>query len=364
MNIQLYTLTPTHIGSGLELQGSFEYLHFQRENKIAVIDAEKVLQVLGEENLPQWVACIDKGEDLLPLLNKRSATLKPEDVAARTITTSTSTQNKPIRSHLFSGNGTALIPGSSIKGAIRTAVWASRFLERPEVAKERRNLGITDRRDRFSWNDQLLNKLFFGNDPNHDIFRLLQVGDASFEQTEVFRTDVVNQYYRKWNVKRELTQYVEAIPSGKSAIAHFNFNSLLHKRADKTFNRSASTLEPAHLFPLINQHTERLVEDEVTYWIEKANNPDALGDYVEHLENILDIISTCSAQECVLRLGWGSGFRFMTGDWHGAMTEDDYDDLVRSLRPKHPDDLIFPKTIRLISGGTPLGFIKLKLVSE
>ena len=95
------------------------------------------------------------------------------------------------------------------------------------------------------------------------------------------------------------------------------------------------------------------------YWGETEDNPEALGDYVEEMERISNIISSCAANECVIRMGWGSGFRFMTGDWQGNMTEDDYCRLVKSIRPKHPEDLIFPKTTRFINGGMPLGFIKM-----
>ena len=360
MNLQIHTLTPVHIGSGTELQGNFEYLYFREEQKIAVIDAEKVLQVLGEENLSQWVACIEKNEPLLPLLQSRSKSLQSEDVALRTMTCKTAT-TKPIREQIRSGSGTYLLPGSSLKGSIRTALWAESVLDNANLAKEKRNLGVTDHRGGFRWSDQMLSKTFFGGDPNHDIFRLLQVGDAAFSETEVFQTDVINKYGNNWRIKQELSQFVEAIPRGASATAQLNFNELLKKRSQATFNRNVAKLELHNLFPLINQHTQRLLEDEINYWTDSADNPEALGDYVTELETILSQTEACREGECVLRLGWGSGFRSMTGDWHGAMSDNDYDRLVKSLRPRHPEDLVFPKTTRFIASGIPLGFIKLSL---
>lgn len=356
--IRINTLTPIHIGSGIELQGNFEYLYFGHEQKIAVVDGEKVLNILGEENLPQWVACIEKNEPLLPLLQSRSKSLKSTDVALRAITCKTAT-NKPFREQIRSGSSAYLLPGSSLKGSIRTAVWGELMLDNANMAKEKRNLGTTDYQGRFRWSDQPLSKIFFGSDPNHDIFRLLQVGDASFGETEVFQTNVINKYGNNWRIKQELMQFVEAIPAGVSASAHLNFNELLKKRAQATFNRNAAKLEFKNLFPLINQHTQRLLEDEIEYWTDSADNPEALGDYVEEMERVLAISQDCNDRECVLRLGWGSGFRSMTGDWHGAMKEEDYERLIKSIRPKHPEDLVFPKTTRFIAGGTPLGFIKL-----
>ena len=63
---------------------------------------------------------------------------------------------------------------------------------------------------------------------------------------------------------------------------------------------------------------------------------------------------------CILRLGWGTGFRNMTGDWQeDMMTDKDLDALIKELRPKHDINLTYPKTRRMASDGTPLGFIQL-----
>ena len=83
--VQIETLTPIHVGSGVELQSSFEYLHFKDENCLVIIDDAKVLDILGEENLPHWLACIEKKESLLKLLQTRKPNIKADDVATRRI---------------------------------------------------------------------------------------------------------------------------------------------------------------------------------------------------------------------------------------------------------------------------------------
>jgi CRISPR-associated protein Csm5 len=354
-NIKIKTLTPIHVGSGTELQGNFEYLYFKNEQKIAVVDAEKVLRILGEDNLPQWIACIDNNQPLLPVLEQRSKNLRASDVAEREIPLSIAT-DKPIRAQIHSGNGRPILPGSSLKGAIRTTVWASTILDNMAMVKDHRNL----KNYKGGWSDENVAKTIFGGDPNHDIFRLLQIGDIEFNATEAYKTDVINMYGKSWKLKSEITQFVEAIPANVSSTFRINHNDLLLKRAPNDFfNRNKQKLELDQLFPLINNQTGRLVEDEINYWDEKEGNPEALGDYVDEMQRICDIINTCAANECVLRLGWGSGFRSMTGDWHGAMNDEDFYRLVKSIRPKHPDDLVFPKTTRFVAGGMPLGFVKM-----
>jgi CRISPR type III-A-associated RAMP protein Csm5 len=362
--IKILTLTPLHIGSGNEYQPDFEYLYFEQERKVAVVDAEKVLNILGADNLHQWVACIDNKQPLMPLLRSRKNGMLAEDVAMRPIPAK-HTPTRTIREQLHSGNGSALLPGTSLKGAIRTALWAELMLDNTKLAKDKRNLGNEDRRGGFRWSDQPLSKLFFGNDPNHDIFRLLQVGDAEFASTAVYQTDVINKIHNNtWDLKREVRQCVEAIPAGATSTAEIRFNELLSQRAKSQFNRNAAKLQLEQLFPLINRHTKRLVEDEADYWEDTAGNPEPLEDFVEEMNNIVDAIEACQPSECILRTGWGSGFRSMTGDWHGAMTDDDYERLLKSVRPRHSVDLIFPKSMRFVKGGMPMGFVKLTLQSQ
>lgn len=361
MQIKIQTLTPLHIGSGIELQGNFEYLHFPKEECLAVVDPEKVLKVLGEDHLEAWMTCIVENKSLMPVLQGYKSDLKATDVAIRTIH-SPKAFTKPIKEQMrLSGNNKPLLPGSSLKGALRTALFSKLLMDNKQLAKERRNFGNADFRGGFRWSDQPLQKTFFGEDPNRDIFRLLQVGDSTFEKAETtaYKIETINKKFDRYEIKQELTQYVEAVPAGANAVARIQFNEALDKRARSNFNGNAHKLRLDEFFPLINLHTIRLLEDDINYWDETVGNPDALADGVQEMERVAAIANACAANECVVRVGWGSGFRSMTGDWHGAMTDEDYDQLLKAIRPKHPLNLIFPKSMRFVSGGTPLGFIKL-----
>jgi CRISPR type III-A-associated RAMP protein Csm5 len=351
--IKIKTLTPIHIGNGQEIQGNFEYLYFKDEGMIAVVDAEKVLKIIGEENISHWVSCIENNQSLMSLLQTRRPSVKAEEVASRLIPIKFFV-NKPIREQIHSGTGSVLLPGSSLKGAVRTAFWANWLEKNEEYAQDVRNF-----QNYGKWSDKVTSSRIFGKDPNHDIFRLLQISDVTFSETEVLETNVVNTTRDGWAIKREVTQFVEAIPSGSTAYMKFFFNETLFEKSGSLFNSSAKNLKLESLFPLINDHTRNLVSSIVDDWNEKGN-PDVIGSYLEDMEHILDTIESCSSNECVLRLGWGSGFLFMTGDWHISMEEEDYSRLVQTLRPRYNNsNLVFPKSFRIVKGGTPLGFVKL-----
>lgn len=370
MKVKIQTLTPVHIGSGREIQSGFEYLYFPQERKVAVLDPEKILQHIGEENLHLWVSCIEKGEKItekLPQLrDKTSAELADRSIASRQSCT------KPVREQLRSGGDQALLPGSSLKGALRTVVFGETMLDNPKLAKEKRNLGMVDYRGGFRWSDAPLQKTLFGQDPNHDIFRLLQVGDAHFGATEVFKTQIVNLKGKDWVVDKgdkgngiSAEAWIEALPPGAESVAEVRFNEMLKSQADKfkTFNSNALKLKLPELFRLANTYTKRLVSDEIEYWTTKADPPEGFDAYVPELKILLETTTTCSENECVLRLGWGSGYRSMTGDWQGNMHDDDYDDLVNSLRSRKYEGLMFPKTVRFSGEGVPLGFVKLAILN-
>lgn len=364
MKVALKTLTPVHIGSGTELQGNFEFLYFPQERKAVVIDERKVLAILGEEQLNHWISVIEERGSLLDLLQQRRPNLKPADVAYREMPVQHSGLSKTtvLREQIHTGAGIPFLPGSSLKGALRTAIWAHSIYQEPEKVQQLDNLGVRGG-ERFRFSDQTLGRQIFGNDPNHDIFRLLLIGDAHFNRTACYKTEVVNLGNDDWHIKPNITQFVEAIPAGEKAVFDLHQPESLIKQAEKTqyFNPRAELLRPEQLFPLVNQHTRRLVQNEINYWRDDQGDPEILGSYLEDLDNILAQIDTADVRDCILRLGWGTGFRSMTGAWHILMTDADFYRLVRSMRPRHDEEIVFPKTTRFVAGGMPMGFVKLSI---
>ncbi|MBL7791854.1 MAG: type III-A CRISPR-associated RAMP protein Csm5 [Saprospiraceae bacterium] len=365
--LTITTLTPLHIGSGTDFQGNFEYLYFKEQGVAVVIDQEKTLGVLGEEKITNWITCIEKREDLLALLKTRKANLRPEDIALRRIPVvhkGLSGKNA-LREQLHDGMGKPILPGSSLKGAIRTAIFAQFIYKNTHLLNNRANL--QNRRGKFD--DRELIKRCFGKDPNHDILRLLQVGDAFFEGTQCYSSNIVNQSGEKWitgsrTPGKDPMQFLEAIPAGScnTGYVDFRIDDALFQMAEKkdVFTGDISIVQFHRLFPLLNDHIKDIVEREIKYW-EDEGNPEAIGDYMEELGKILEVIEACDEKSCVIRLGWGTGYRTMTGAWDRKLPDDIYYDLVKSLRPKHPEELVYPKTTRMLEGGVPLGFIKLSI---
>lgn len=359
-NIILTTLTPIHIGSGQKNLREVDFLLFDPEGEtgqqeLVMLDPDKVLHIIGVGQVDQWVSCVDNQSGLYDLLKQRKSDLVPEDVSLRILAVQHRGMDDKSNLHeqLHDGMGRPLLPGSSIKGAIRTALFAH-FINKND-GDDARNL-------RNTFSDTFLTRKYFGEDPNHDIMRLLRIGDATFHTTASARSETINMKGNDWTVDKRFTQFIEIIPQNESTVFSLQFDEVTERNAREKgyFKVDTKVLHRTELFRLINQHTRNLIEREIKYWNEQGE-PDVLGYYLEKLQDISTTIRQCTSSECVLRLGWGTGFRNMTGDWHINMTDDDYYELIRKLRPRHPEDMPFPKSFRVLADGTPLGFIKLSI---
>ena len=373
LNIQ--TLTPLHIGSGRELGHNFDYLRF--DNEIAVTDSEKILGVLGSENIGQWVSAIDRGEKILPILQRRKNDLTAADVAQRILQIKDQPSNGIIKEQLHLGSPLRpILPGSSIKGSIRTALLTQLIYENPNFVQTPANLG-RQRGGRFEYKDAAIMAQYVAPnernrsqpEPRTDLFRLLRIGDAYFDtQTCVVQNNIINQLGKGWGVKDRGTSYWECIP--KAAASQFSLqipaDLIQQMKKERKSLAQSDYLTPANLMETINQHTLALINAEIQFW-EAEGEPLAIGNYLDLIDEVYKIGEKCNTQnECILRVGAANGWDFMTGAWAKAdntLSNNDWTNLKRSLRRKpYADNVPFPKTRKLLNDGMPLGFVKVSMV--
>ena len=101
------------------------------------------------------------------------------------------------------------------------------------------------------------------------------------------------------------------------------------------------------------------------YWKERSDRDDSdkVESYLEKVESIKKkVLKCCRGKECVLRIGHGSGWNFITGGW--ARDLDNFESLVVPVsRPNNQNyrEYDFPKTRRVDDDCELLGFVKLSL---
>ncbi len=378
--ILIETVTPLHIGSGRTLQSNTEYLYFEESKTVSIIDERKVLSIIGEEYIEQWVNIIEKGSSLLAYLKKRIPDILPGQTDKRLLkvngTTNPSLGNSGVREHLFSGNGQALLAGSSLKGAIRTAIFNQAILKKPSYAKQLKDFKETDNRNRVKYKGVQLEKKYFGKDPNHDIFRLLRIGDAHFDKTECILAETLNQTGKGYFMKDAVKQHIECIPVKQKAICRIQIPEDLIREINKrplvSGQMSAIDLvkDVSVVFSQIKAHTNNLLTKEISKY-EVLNLPDSAIEYVDSLKEIQATCSMLSDKECIIRVGFGTGYLNMTGGWaieqwkdiQGINYHAEMEALGTAVRKNSSYNTFdLPKSRKMVLGGIPLGYIKLKIV--
>lgn len=383
-NIEIQTLTPVHIGSGRDLMHNTEFL--LDNGKIGVVDEKKVLKIIGEENIDKWVNIINSGESLLDYVKLRKSDIELNDISNRTMSVygSNLANKQSLKEQLHSAKLLPMIPGSSIKGAIRTAVisWLvnNNTSKVSSIIKKQKDFFISKRHD-WQWNlkdfqkveANILNELLSGSfrmDANKNTLRFLHISDFVFNYgTLASNMQVMNYYGNKWEAKRGSDQLVEMIGSNSIAEGRIKINkellniNITNKEIQSDINFLSSKNQ---LFNIIKNHTKKLVDKEVKLWEEDdASKSDNINDYIEKLILIRDEINNCNENEAILRVGGGSGWDFITGAWAKTNTKlfnnDEYDKLMLLLN-KGRDVVYFPKTRKMDEDGDLMGFVKLSIL--
>lgn len=369
--VKIETLTSVHIGSGevLQLGSDFVKGKMGDDYVLAVVSPEKVLNLIGEEHLQDWVVAIERKEFTGNVVKRYAPNAKVEDFAKRIVKDwSEDYEGNTLKEHIHNGQGKPYIPGSSIKGAIRTAMLAS-LAENVNDAERKIDVSANGKKKA---NANKVEKELFGSDPNNDVFRFLQVGDAYFGEcyTVSLRMVNINERTSKNFWDKSKSQMIEALPSEDITRFEMKLNIEGYNKSKErcsTIGRLPNIMSSYEsLFEAINKHTIRLLDFELKYWEERLDRDDSdkVECYLEKIILIKNEAQNCDkGKECVLRIGHGSGWNFITGGW--ARDLDNFESLVVPVsRPNNQkySEYDFPKTRRVDDVCELLGFVKLSLL--
>ncbi len=381
--IKLTVLTPVHIGTGREYAKP-EYVFNTEGNKIIIIDDEKLLNQIPakdrQREMGTWVADISRGYGVNNLL-QRCGIRDKQCVAKKIIDIQQGADievNKgSIREQIYTGGGKPYIPGSSLKGAMVSAL----------LGAQATNISIDDiyETNKRKYKDNKLIEKYFGKineDNDNTILRFLQVGDSMFNEgdTEIQEikgftlhgTPKEPTWAKKTSRNGSLTNLIEVIKPGTTATCRINDKETCFK--DKQNNIQRQILQSVqetklsvidsikNIFSKINMGTKKTIEghfDKIGFEDDSTNK-----EYLNKFDSYITEINSLPSTTCILRVGWGGGYDFVTGGWQGALPENDRNDLYKSLargRPIGNNEFPFPKSIRMTLEGYPLGFVKLEV---
>lgn len=237
-DLRLTTLSPIHIGSG-KSYNCCEFVPAKAKSK------GQIVKIIKRVNLTNYYSSLsdDRKDTFLASLTNSNFELKQFDkkikkdfVRYQCIDNSRVDFINEVQEHIKTSDK-LYIPGSSIKGAIRTAIFYD-LLTEEDMDKIGRDISSNRRNNSFLSND-LLKKHFtsgFGNDAQYNIFRFMQVADTTttnlprIEQVlAVMATDDrrKNQFYSRHG--KVVKSYLETIGANK------NLEELMHVLFKKYF---------------------------------------------------------------------------------------------------------------------------------
>lgn len=384
MRCRIELLSPLHIGNGNELKLVDFYLDDEK-NLIKRIDFSKFTNHCFENEINLMEEIGKKryltGRDFSITKFMDENSIDPDAFSSYTIKAIIEKREREtefaVKEHIK--HGSAYIPGSSIKGAIRTAIMWSFLNESGNVGilfGELDKLLKGSRTPDFKHVDDELSKRVFGRDAHRDIFRALRITDThpmDLSNLEVSQVRIVGN-------PQDIPVYVENLKTGTNASFDLYLDEdLLNTKSEVNFraHKLREYMSVVKLCKACNVFSRYVVEGHLGYFWEKYD----CANTVSFLEKLRDDIIACGSNEAIIHIGWGGGWYSTTIGLlvmnHPAFTSavnknmkcwspEKYTLRYKLQLGKKPGtrnfSKQFPKTRRVTVKGEPLGWVKITMV--
>lgn len=354
-DLHLTTLSPIHIGSGksyscCEFVPAKDKLNGNDTKIIKRVDLTNYYSSLSDDKKDNFLAGLTNSNFKLEQFDKK---IKKDFVRYQCIDNSHDSF-KNVQEHIKTSDK-LYIPGSSIKGAIRTAIFYDLLTE-----DDMDNIG----RDIFSnpfLSDDLLKKHFssgFGNDAQNNIFRFMQVADTTttnlpkIEQVLIIMASNGQRKNKSYSIKSNIKSYLETIGANKK------FKSRLTTTFDSNIYRKLKLEDKSEILNLnyLKDVLFKFSQDLIYYEMDFADKYDI--DYLSKFYENLNKKNTVDAP--LLKIGAGSGLMATSI----AMKLKKYNPLsferVRKSFNRRNYEFEFPKSRKVTKQKKPFGWVKLE----
>lgn len=306
-SLKVSTLTPLHIGSGETLLYEYDYAvnHSRtwRINDAALLDAQQADDVQAAAILARTP----------PAQLLRASDFKEDSSLFRYVIRGAPRSGQTgaqLQEQLKNTFDRPYLPGSSLKGALRTALAWRAWLDlrlKPEVAK------LGQRRE---WAAQTYEREIFGRDPNHDFLRALHVEDSQpVDQAKlvIINVDVLNLSGKTG--ASSIPVELEAVRGDTVFQAGIKLDWALYSDwAKKSGLKLSGEGWLRNLAAVANQHARQQIQDQLK-WLKKAANAGRLAGFYDQLAR-----ADLPEGAFLLQLGWGTGWENKT---FGSHLQDD-----------------------------------------
>mgnify|MGYP001143359985 CR=1 FL=1 len=375
MRYKIETVSPLHIGNGnshSDLDSVFTDTYFYAINMDALF---RRLQEIGK--IEEITADMESGSSLSATIN---GIIELRDVARYEI--KLSAQNRKDRKYIRGvhefikdANNGVYLPGSEIKGAIRTAILYGLLLKgenyeqlrKALVNVKQRNSEIIENARRGKWwarrdlgrilgnvSSNSVEKLLRGekDDAKYDLLKFVQIGDSSTcnpNDLEILHTNSFGSGRKH--------VYVEALPKGAEVNGSFNITRNSRILKELGLDNRGFLLSEAEVLENCYGLSANLIKNEIEYY--RKHHEYQIANFYQQLqkENM--------KKNPLIRIGQGQGFLSTTITLVVKNNDPDLYEIVRLGTRGKSYSYEFPKTRRLVfENGKPtypLGWVKLRI---
>lgn len=316
--IELEVLTPLSVGAGNENDWVCGVDYVIKDGKVYVIDMERAARLgIDVERLASAFAQSDQ-RAIINLMGNRL-----EQASSRVFEAPVETTN-PIKSFMRTQlMDKPVVPGSSLKGAIRSCLFND--FHGPKQDGEKLE-GIND--------------TVFGTMKEGDVFtRFIHIGDIVMPSTGLVNTKIFNlqgrdKHWRggwKHGGKKGTTSQYEStgfntlyecvLPGMKGVGTIDMMGQAFELMSDKVgrqnhFNKKRDLMQGdlKSLFHIINETTWNYLQKEIEFFDVYTPGTTRAKEIINSIDQILAQIPSDDSC-CVLKMAAGSGFHSITGDW-------------------------------------------------
>ena len=348
----LETLSPIHIGSG-EKYSSSEF--FINSHRIFRLDPNKIYSILNQKDKDIFLDYLEnpnfrledflKGKDI-PISELKLYSLKHNGSAPNEIT-----------EHIKTGfNG--YVPGSSLKGAIRTAILIA-FMGDNEVKEIGEIFKINNFKQRNNEIKYFVDKFLSSGgkkSSNSDLMRFVQISDfIPVKDLCVYNIQSLEAEGNKWRWYRRngrvVQTYLETIMAGErlEGDIHFTYNKQMHKSLG--LKGKEDIIDIMEIKRLIHSFSNANINHEIAF--SQRYEIDFLLEFYKKLKKIN------TEDSPVIKLGQGSGYLATTIGLELKNNPDVFEEVRKSLRGRSYS-FEFPKTRRIVmEEKMPLGWCRI-----
>lgn len=315
-DVTVEVLSPMHIGDGSELLREIDYV--TQGGCTWVVDQNALLErTLGSG---------DRFDDAL-LGRPISELLQSEDYTSGEVFRYRMPgvpTNRPLRSHIKDVYGRPYLPGSTLKGLLRTMfIWGC-YASRRE-SPDLRYLGKSR-----SWAGQPVEREVMGGNPNEDLFRAVHVSDSEPVDLDRMRVASVSIYPTGKQDRVGVVVDVEAVReetvfTSRLSIEEYGFTNAEAAR-QLGWEGKRELLDQLTRFGKV--FSARRLAQEIKYYQDKQGPKAVLNFY----SRLVQIHESLAKGQFLAQIGWGAGWNSKTLNDLITVDENRFASLVREYR--------------------------------